>query len=66
MAEQNEGIVILILQVTIVEAHRKAVNNGHFTYDDPTTGLKVTFRPDWELILPFGKIKLSPTQPDLR
>ena len=46
VAEQNEGIVIPILQVTIVEAHRKAVNNGHFTYDDPTTGLKVSFQPD--------------------
>jgi len=27
-----------------VEAHRKAVNNGHFTYDDPITGLKVMTR----------------------
>ena len=36
-------IEIMIMQVRIVEAHRKAVNNGHFTYDDPSTGLKVTF-----------------------
>ena len=26
-----------------MEAHRKAVSNGHFTYDDPITGLKVSF-----------------------
>ena len=35
-------IVVTILQVAIVEAHRKAVSNGHFTYDDPITGLKVS------------------------
>ena len=33
-------------QIAIVEAHRKAVTNGHFTYDDPVTGLKVPFLLD--------------------
>ena len=38
-------------QVAIVEAHRKAVTNGHFTYDDPVTGLKVLFLLDLLIIM---------------
>ena len=34
-----------------MEAHRKAVTNGHFTYDDPATGLKVLFLIDLLIIM---------------
>ena len=33
--------------IRIHEAHKTAVSDYHFTYDDPETGLKETFEDFW-------------------
>ena len=39
-------------QVEVVEAHQRAVASGHFTYDDPATGLRVMTRLRHHLKVP--------------
>ena len=39
-------------QVEVVEAHQRAVTSGHFTYDDPATGLRVMTRLRHHLKVP--------------